>query len=188
MHASRKQLLEWAERIGGPGGESVRSQVGPGRRLSGRVPPPVYGSPGGGPGLSLLMAAVGVTLDASEPEPGRWVLRFEGWRPASKNRRVKGRRGWIRSKRFDGDVVSLAVGRVPAAAGFRTVRVAVVTPGVLPDPQNLVESLADALVRTGLIVDDSAEWSRVETPVIRRGPLVATVVELCDGMFLRAEA
>ncbi len=46
-----------------------------------------------------------------------------------------------------------------------------------PDPDNVNKSLRDALVRCGLLVDDSAEWAECTEPEIEKGKK-ATVITL----------
>ena len=69
---------------------------------------------------------------------------------------------------------------VPAATGFRTVTCWVEDRGRLPDPQNLTESLCDALVNLGLLLDDSADHHRVTTPYLTRAKARRTVIRVED--------
>lgn len=116
------------------------------------------------------------------PRPGLWVVTLNEFQPANKNLKAGGWRKWHRARKRDDAAVAGAAGLVPPAAVRRLVRFRVTTarPGPLPDPQNLVESLADSLVNAGLLVDDTARWCRVETPSVVRGAVTLTVVEIED--------
>lgn len=118
-------------------------------------------------------------LTVQSPSVGVWTITIEGWKPVSKN--VKGKLGrWIKARKRDDQVIAMAIGSVPKAECFRNVSFTVMQPGNLPDPQNLVESLADALVNAGLLVDDSSKWSRIETARVTRGESIRTVIRLED--------
>ena len=87
-----------------------------------------------------------------------------------------------RRKRRDAEMVARAAlcYRVPRAAGPRRVGLTISGRyGTFPDPVGVWKSLLDALARSGLIVDDAAEWCRCERPVFLRGPRF-TVIELTD--------
>ena len=76
---------------------------------------------------------------------------------------------------------------VPKASGKRRVSVTILqpasTPGRMPDPDNLLKSLLDALVQAGMLVDDSSKWLTQGKVEILREPTVAaleTVIEFED--------
>lgn len=105
--------------------------------------------------------------------PGRWSVEIFDWAPASKNVKARGWRAWHQARRRDDAVLDLWARHPdgpPPAAGKRRLSALVErrrARGRLPDPQNLVESLCDSCVATGLIVDDSSRWLEVVQPVVR---------------------
>jgi len=173
MRVSQKDIREAVRRLG------PRAQEAIDRAPRVLVPP----------GVSLPRKPLRTVLPgdpsvyATNPRPGLWVVTVDGWLPSSKNIKARGVRAWVRARKRDDGVLSRAADLVPAAVGRRLVRTRVTSnrPGPLPDPQNLVESLADSLVRCGLLVDDSARWCRVETPTVVRGSVTLTVVEVEDA-------
>lgn len=113
------------------------------------------------------------------------TLTIDGWVPVSVNRLLGSH--WARArkrKRFDRDVVAAEALRqgIPGAAGRRRVSVAVTTPGRggLPDPDNLLKSLLDALTRCGLLLDDSSGKMELGAVTVARGERRRTVVTLED--------
>jgi len=113
------------------------------------------------------------------------TLVIPGWMPASDNQ-FKGH--WSkrhRLKRTDRQWVAIgaAVQDIPLAKGKRRVSIIATSDqrgGRLPDPQNLLKSALDALVRCGLLVDDSADWCEVMPPRVERGPERQTMIVLSD--------
>ena len=111
------------------------------------------------------------------------VLTIDGWRPVSLNYLLKShwaKRG--RRKRRDRDMVALhALSQcVPQATGRRRISVQVEGMGPLPDPDNLLKSLLDALIGCQLLVDDSGAWCELGTIEVVRGRADRTVITLED--------
>lgn len=118
-----------------------------------------------------------------ERGPGRWMVKVANWCPASDNVRAKGLRKWMRAKKHDRTVVRdwlVSYVGVPRATGKRRVRAWVAKRGPRPDGTNLLKSFCDALVNTGLLVDDSAEWLEIVTPAVSKGTVTATTVLIED--------
>lgn len=49
-----------------------------------------------------------------------------------------------------------------------------------PDPDNLLKTVIDGLVKCGRLVDDSQKWLDLETPTVVRGPRRRTVILMED--------
>lgn len=112
------------------------------------------------------------------------TLRLTGWVPASVNSLFGHWARRQRKKRFDRDMVALEAlaQAVPMATGKRrvTVRIEVSGRAGVPDPDNVLKSLLDALVRSGLLVDDSGDWCELAGVTVTRGQQTVTVVTLED--------
>ena len=68
--------------------------------------------------------------------------------------------------------------------------VLVTAPGRLPDPDNLLKSLLDALVHAKLLVDDSAAWVELGEVRVERGghrKTVVTLEDLVEGAIVERE-
>jgi hypothetical protein len=89
-----------------------------------------------------------------------------------------------RLKRIDREMIGgyFLVGRFPKATGKRRVRLRVVVDGVgrMGDPDGYLKSCLDALVKCGALLDDSARWCELETPVVERGDSPRTEIILTD--------
>ena len=66
----------------------------------------------------------------------------------------------------------------PARTTKRRVRLEFFGPGRLPDPDNLLKSCLDAMVKCGMLVDDSVKWCECSATCVR-GPL-RTLITLED--------
>jgi hypothetical protein len=120
----------------------------------------------------------------TEAPPRRWTMEIPGWAPTLDNRLVYAH--WSvarRRKRRDAEVVGMAalVYGVPRATGRRRLRLTIRGRfGRFPDDPAPLKSLWDALVKNGLLVDDSREWLEMAwPPTFERGPK-RTVIELED--------
>jgi Holliday junction resolvase RusA-like endonuclease len=109
-------------------------------------------------------------------------LTIPEWSPTPLNRLLSRVRARIKGKQTDRlVVVAHALAQdVPRAKCKRRVSVRVTAPGRLPDPDNLLKSLLDALVAARLLVDDSAAWIELGQVKVERGPRRQTVVTLED--------
>ncbi len=109
-------------------------------------------------------------------------LVIPDWTPVSVN--VIMRLHWSRRNRrlkADADVVGAyaLIAATPFALAKRRVTLTFHVPAKrLPDPDNLLKSCLDALVKNGLLVDDSSQWCDVTARVVR-GPR-QTVITLED--------
>lgn len=117
----------------------------------------------------------------------RAVLDIENWNPPSVNRLLKVH--WAIANRIKKHAKAhvwhaAVVSRPPvtAATGRRrvSVRVTVAGRGGVPDPDNILKALFDALKHNGLIVDDSATWLEIGEVTVERGKARRTVVTLED--------
>lgn len=93
----------------------------------------------------------------------RWEIAIAGWVPPSLNRLVY--RHWAAARRIKKAAMEVVilhchVAGVPRATGRRRVSVAVTVKqkSHAIDPDNALKVLLDALVRAGVLVDDSARW------------------------------
>lgn len=114
------------------------------------------------------------------------TLTIPDWYPCSDNRLVGAHWSRVRArKRIDADMVAAYAlrDRVPRATGRRRVGLRVEVPpsrGTPPDPTNLLKSCLDALVKAGLLVDDSGQWCEVLPPVVTAGEALVTRITLED--------
>lgn len=121
----------------------------------------------------VLMLADPPRLETLESGPGWWRATLANWRPASKNVKVRGWRTWHRARRIDDAALALWSQHAdgpPPATGRRRLTALVErrrASGRMPDPQNLIESLCDSCVNTGLLLDDSSRWLDLEQPIVR---------------------
>lgn len=112
-------------------------------------------------------------LGQVERGPGWWSVTIADWRPISKNLKSQGLRAWHRARRRDDAAIALWADHPdgpPPATSKRRVTLVVERrrrAGRLPDPQNLQESLFDALTANGLLVDDSGRWLSFGEPGVR---------------------
>jgi hypothetical protein len=116
-----------------------------------------------------------------------WSIEIPGFVPPSVNRLLGlhwGKRG--RVKRGVADTIALASyasgDPVPDAVRKRRVGVSVTVSGRggLPDPDNVLKVLLDALKVNRLVVDDSAKWLEVGEIRVERGPETRTIIRLED--------
>jgi hypothetical protein len=120
-------------------------------------------------------------LGQVERGPGWWNGTLNDWVPVSKNLKVRGIRAWHRARQRDNRTIALWAehpdGPPPATAKRRVTFVVERRrrAGRLPDPQNLQESLFDALTANGLVVDDSGRWLSFGEPEVRVNPEIAWV-------------
>lgn len=116
----------------------------------------------------------------------RWAIAMDGFVPPSVNRLLA--LHWARAQKVKQSVyahVAVArhlAGAIPDATCTRRVSVAVTVSGRsgLPDPDNILKCLVDALVHNRLLVDDAAAWCRIGDVSVARGPATRTVVTLED--------
>jgi hypothetical protein len=88
---------------------------------------------------------------------------------------AKRKKAWTRT-------IGLFSDNVPRAAGKRRVSLVVTLPprGRKFDPDAPWKALLDALVRLGLLVDDSPKWVELGSVTFERGPSKATTIILED--------
>jgi len=112
---------------------------------------------------------------------------LDAWSPPSVNRLLAAH--WAtaaRIKRAVKDQVAVArltaTEPIPDATGKRRVKIAVTVAGRsgMPDPDNVLKCLMDALKANRLIVDDSARWCEVGAVDVGRGKARRTVIILED--------
>lgn len=115
------------------------------------------------------------------PTETRWTLTISGWRPTLDNQLIY--KPWYKAralKRRDARVIAAAalVHGVPKATVRRRLTLTISQPtGTFPDDTAPLKSLWDALVKAGLLVDDSREWlEMVWPPTFVRGPRSTTIV------------
>lgn len=134
--------------------------------------------------FTLMRAAAGLEAAVSS-----YTVRIPNWMPTSLNKLLGNWRRRARLKKADQQMVAVYCHQagVPKASGKRRVNVTILqpasTPGRMPDPDNLLKSLLDALVQAGMLVDDSSKWLTQGKVEILREPTVAaleTVIELED--------
>lgn len=106
------------------------------------------------------------------------------WIPTSVNKLMS--HHWAsanRLKRADTQMIGVyaAKASIPKAEGKRRVLTTItVNRGRAPDPDNLQKSLNDALVKCGLLVDDSHIWLETKPVIIKRGKAKHTTIILED--------
>lgn len=116
----------------------------------------------------------------------RWEIVMHGYVPPSVNRLFK--LHWAQAQRVkQGVYAEVAVARhlagaIPDATCTRraSIEVTVAGRGGLPDPDNILKCLIDALVHNRLLVDDAAAWMRIGDVTVARGPVTRTVITLED--------
>lgn len=129
--------------------------------------------------------ALGIERHIPAKSPGVHNLAVEGWTPPSVNRLWK--QHWSVGHRLKKDAAArvfcaAVTGSVGAAYGKRRVGVTVTVAGRggMPDPDNVLKVLLDALVANGLLVDDSARWCEIGEVAVVRGAAKRTDVVLQD--------
>lgn len=112
-----------------------------------------------------------------------WRIEIPDWRPKTTNELLalhyRARSG---AKRIDAEMIGTyaALVGVPKATGRRRIDLEIrKRMGRSLDEDNAWKSLKDALVRLGLLVDDSPRWCDQGTPTFPRGPR-RTVITLTD--------
>jgi hypothetical protein len=143
--------------------------------------PPCSRRPAPPAGASLPASCCRASRCSGRSSGGRagGAARWNDWVPASKNLKTRGVRAWNRARRRDDAAIALWAdhpdGPPPATAKRRVTLVVERRrrAGRLPDPQNLQESLFDALVANGLLVDDSGRWMSFGEPDVRVNPEIA---------------
>lgn len=115
------------------------------------------------------------------------ILEIDGWCPPSVNLLLKSH--WGAANRMKRAVKNriwaealAAKPRLTAATGRRRVGVEVTVSGRsgMPDGDNILKALLDALKANGLILDDSARWCELGEVAVRRGPRKGTKITLED--------
>ncbi len=116
-------------------------------------------------------------------------LTIADWSPTPLNRLLSRVRARIHGKKHDRlIVVAEALNQdVPRAKVKRRVSVHVTAPGRLPDADNILKSLLDALVAARLLVDDSPAWLELGQIRVERGRRRQTVITLEDLEAIAAE-
>lgn len=123
------------------------------------------------------VCVAGPSLVNRDSGPGWWSAQIDGWRPATDNELHKSVRAEIKLKRRDREVISTFLGWVPKAVGKRKVQLIVAKRRrPLPDPANLLKSFNDALVRNGLLKDDSVDWLVPHVPDVQVRPELTVAV------------
>lgn len=112
-----------------------------------------------------------------------YFLVIPDWRPTLANELVG--KHWAKAGRLKAADRELVAGYavkqgIPKAAGRRRVDVMICGPfrGRMPDPDAPLKSLLDALVKAGLLVDDSAEWCELGVVSVDRAKRYETTVLL----------
>ena len=113
------------------------------------------------------------------------TLTIPGWLPARLNELLGGHWGKShRLKKADAEIVYVYAynSRIPHATGRRFVRLHFVLGKYTKqgDADGWQKSILDALVRCGLLLDDSPRWCEWSTPTFERGDESATVITLED--------
>jgi Holliday junction resolvase RusA-like endonuclease len=126
----------------------------------------------------------------TDSESPVWLVVIPEWTPPSVN--VGRGKHWVvehRAKKQIIETVSLYanIARVPAFVTHEAKRRVTLCvtyskshKGRLPDPDNLNKLFRDALKKAYLIVDDSAEWLDMPTPIVERGDKTRTVITFED--------
>lgn len=116
----------------------------------------------------------------AEATPRRWTITIPRWYPATVNRLLRNRWQAARLKRDDRMMVAgyAMLAGIPKATGKRRVSIEVRVPNAsrAPDPDNLLKSGLDAIVKAGLLIDDRAEWCELGTVSVAKGPHATTIV------------
>lgn len=114
-------------------------------------------------------------------------IAIPDWKPTSVNSLLRShwsRRSKIKTADADMVAVYARIAGVPQASGKRRVSISVlVKPGKggrLPDPDNLLKSTLDALVKCGLLLDDSADRCSIGSIDVERGSETSTAIYLQD--------
>lgn len=112
-----------------------------------------------------------------------WRVTIPNWRPCPDNKLAGGIHWAVRAKRKRQDADMVAVycwDRAPKATGKRRVRLEIVLSGRQKqvDPLAYCKSLFDALVKCGMLVDDSIEWVEFGGVTFTRGEKTSTTIIL----------
>ncbi len=117
------------------------------------------------------------------------VIEIPNWVPTNLNKLL--RMHWSKRSdrlRADAEMVAMYALKCHAAhaVGRRKVEVECSFPHHLPDPDNLTKSLLDALVKCGMLVDDSPYWCSCVVNVTQ-GPrrTMITLTDLPGRDFVR---
>ena len=102
------------------------------------------------------------------------VLTIPHWNPALLNQLMKNRWEESRLKKADSEIVWAIARqeRIPIAGGKRRVSIHITLPrkrGRKPDPDAFLKSALDALVKCGMLKDDSDKWCEWTKPTIETG-------------------
>lgn len=113
------------------------------------------------------------------------TIDLPGFVPVSVNRLMNGH--WAKRKRLkDSDASFVAysclAAQIPPAEGKRRVSCFIQVSGRRrsPDPDNVLKSLLDALVRCRMLIDDSAKYIELGSIQVVRGEKTTTTVTLED--------
>lgn len=116
----------------------------------------------------------------------RWEIVVDGWVPPSVNKLLK--LHWSKAHRLKQGVYATVAtarylsGPIPDATCCRKVSVEVTVAGRsgVPDPDNVLKCLVDALVHNRLLVDDAMAWTRIGYVAVARGKQTRTLITLED--------
>jgi len=113
------------------------------------------------------------------------IIEIENWTPHTLNKLMGCHyRQAARYKASDTQVIGVYAKKTntPKAQGKRHMTLEVVKAGAgrLADPDAYFKSVLDALVRIGLLRDDSSHWVEWSQPIIRRGKETKTIITLED--------
>lgn len=111
------------------------------------------------------------------------TVTIPDWRPASLNQIMRGKiRDRIRFGKRDKHIVWAHFLSQPPATTKRRVSLHIVLTGrERPcDPDNAWKSVLDALVKCGMLVDDSNAWCEITTPTYDRALKGSTTITLED--------
>lgn len=114
-----------------------------------------------------------------------YTIELPGYTPTPTNKLLRvhwGSRSRIKKRDYDIVATSILPYGIPAATGKRHVRMMVVLgKGQRAyDPDAYQKVLHDALVKCGLLKNDSKDWVSYDQPVFARGESPATYITLTD--------